>query len=112
MVTCRQEVHELVSTARRTRITVDVSPDLQRRIKQAALSADVSIRRFVESLLEEAVSELGEEAPETSGILSVESVARMDRIRESSRHWPGAGTTDAAEDIRRMRDERSLEIAE
>ena len=41
--------------AKRTRLIVDVSPGMRKRIKMAAARRDVSVRRYVEDILEAVV---------------------------------------------------------
>jgi|GEM_PF-6282583 plasmid stability protein len=53
---------------RRVRLSIDVSPDLKRRLKIAAARQDVSIRDYVEALLRQALEadEPGGEAEQPS----------------------------------------------
>src|SRR5258708_30388679 len=44
-------------TMKRSRITIDVSPGLRRRIKIAALQNDLSISEYLSSILEQALAE-------------------------------------------------------
>jgi plasmid stability protein len=44
------------SAKRRSRLSIDVDPDLRRRIKVAAASHDQSIRDYVEGLIREALA--------------------------------------------------------
>jgi hypothetical protein len=90
--------------SKRTRIAVDVSPRPRRRIKTAAHKADQSLREYIVSILEESVPDTEDEEDEKSGILSDETIARMDARRARTAQY-GGPATEAAEDIRRMRDE-------
>ncbi len=50
---------------RRTRVMVDVSPELRRRIKVAAERSDLSIRAYIARVLEQAVpKDGGKQQPE------------------------------------------------
>src|SRR5579864_7751016 len=49
--------HEGNHTMKRSRITIDVSPELRKRIKKAASEHDVSISKFLGQIIEEAVPE-------------------------------------------------------
>ncbi len=46
---------QTTQTAKRSRITIDISPELRRRIKLAAIENDLSISEYVGQILEEAV---------------------------------------------------------
>ena len=61
------------STARRPRISVDVQPEVRRRLRIAAARRDVSIRQYVLEAVEERLHEdLGEEA---DGMLTLSTKA-------------------------------------
>ncbi len=102
------------SGARRTRITVDTSPELWRRVKVAAADRDKSVRDFVVDALEMAVSE-PESArwPAIPGVwrfeLTEKTIEDMDQLREKIMHGR-VFTADSAEIIARAREERSAEL--
>src|SRR6516164_3463431 len=78
-------------TMKRSRITIDISPELRRRIKVAASQRDLSISEFVGSILEEHVPEemnLVEQDvhPVPSDILDDVDQIRERIIRESKGH--------------------------
>jgi len=61
------------STARRPRISVDVQPEVRRRLRIAAARRDVSIRQYVLEAVEERLHEdLGEEV---DGMLTLSTKA-------------------------------------
>jgi plasmid stability protein len=71
------------NTSRRSRLSIDVDPDLRRRIKIAAASHDQSIRDYVESLIRDALA--GEPDDERGwSALSARSFARDWQSEEDS----------------------------
>ena len=92
----------------RTRITIDVSPELRQRIKIAALHKNLSISEYLSNILEQAVPEeitVGEQARHSvpSDILDEVYQIREQLLRESKGHT----FEDTTETIRRMREERT-----
>ena len=54
-----------VSRSKRPRISIDVTPEVRRRLRLAAASRDVTIRRYVLEAIEERLNlDLGDEAEE------------------------------------------------
>ncbi len=92
----------------RTRITIDVSPELRQRIKISAFHRNLSISEYLSNILEQAVPDeitAGEQArhPVPSDILDEVYQIREQLLRESKGH----PFDDTAEEIRRMREERT-----
>src|SRR5947209_418391 len=92
----------------RTRITIDVSPELRQRIKIAALHKNLSISEYLSNILEQAVPDemtIAEQArhPVPSDILDEVYRIREQVLRESK----GRTFEDTTEAIRRMREERT-----
>ncbi len=67
--------HKVATDTRRTRLSIDVDPDLRRRIKVAAASHDKSVREYVEGLIREALAGEPDDERGWSG-LSARSFAR------------------------------------
>jgi len=93
---------------KRTRITIDVSPELRRRIKMAATQNDLSISEYLGRILDEAVPEEENMAQEEWQPLSPDILEEIDRlharvVRESG----GYLFEDSAELIRQEREERT-----
>jgi predicted RNA-binding protein len=94
---------------KRPRLMIDISPELRRRIKIAAAEKDLSIREYVEDILEQVVP------PEKASMekreprpVSRESLERLLRTREQIiQERQGQPFTDSTEIIRQMREERS-----
>ena len=95
-------------TMKRSRITIDVSPELRRRIKIAASQNDLSISEYIGRILERSVpNELSlveqERHPVPSDILEEVNRLRERVIRESKGHI----FEDSAEVLRQQREERT-----
>jgi hypothetical protein len=92
---------------RRTRLIVDISPELRRRIKIAAAE-----REYVEQILESTV------APASATALprrrmTQEDAARLNRASEAfEQAHPGVLHEDSAELVRQMREERAAHLGD
>ena len=99
-------------TTKRSRITIDVSPELRRRIKIAATQNDLSISEYLGRILDEAVPEEASIAqqrhPATQKMLEDLMQVRDEILRERN----GQPFEDSTEMIRQMRDERSKYLGE
>jgi hypothetical protein len=108
-----EDEHQEANTMKRSRITIDISPELRRRIKIAALQNDSSISEYVGDILEKIVPDeanviLEEEHPVTPDFL--EQILRVrERIMRESK---GQLFEDSAEMIRQMREERTKYLEE
>ncbi len=94
---------------KRTRLTVDVSPDMRQRIRTAAARRDVSVRQYVEDILE-AVVPLDENSGSGRGRrVTPETLAIFKKLRETvmrSRRF----SVDSADLIEQARAERTAEL--
>ena len=96
---------------KRPRLMVDISPELRRRIKLAAAQKDLSIREYIEDILEEAVP------PEATflqkrGRGQLNSAAIEDLLKtraEIMRAQPGQ-VFDSVETLHQLREERLKEL--
>jgi hypothetical protein len=97
---------------KRTRITIDVSPELRRRIKMAATQNDLSISEYLGRILDEAVPDevsiTQQRHPATQKMLEDLMQVRDEILRERN----GQPFEDSTEMIRQMRDERSKYLGE
>lgn len=96
--------------AKRTRLVIDISPELRRRIKLAAAHKDQSVRQYVEDVLDKAVPTeklpLRELRP-----ISAEWVEQLRRLQEQiTQTHPGVVFEDSVELIREMREERTRHL--
>jgi|SRR5712692_5844019 len=115
MATQRQYSDNL--PGKRPRLMIDINPELRRRIKIAAAQKDLSIREYVEQILEEAVPRVLHEEASTQQQqphpVSRESVERLLQAHEQMvQERQGRPSSDSTEIIRQMREERSQYLAE
>jgi hypothetical protein len=105
-----EDENQETSTMKRSRITIDISPELRRRIKIAALQNDSSISEYVGDILEKNVpdgaSMIRQRRPATRKMLD-ELIEIRDRILQERNGQP---FEDSTEMIRQMREERSREL--
>jgi len=93
---------------KRTRLIVDISPDLRRRIKIAAAKDDRSIKDYIEHILEQAVPADASQSERVRRPVTREAFESLMETREAiKRAHPGVAFGDSAEDLRQMRQERS-----
>lgn len=99
---------------KRSRITIDVSPELRRRIKKAATENEVSISEYLGRILEEAVpQEISHTVQEEYRPLTPEYLERIHRVRERIiKESKGQAFEDSAEAVRKMREERTNYLEE
>ena len=94
---------------KRPRLMIDISPELRRRIKIAAAQKDLSIREYVEDILDHAVPSEKRER----GRLNSAAIEDLLETREEILHErQGKPFTDSTELIRQMREERSDYLGE
>jgi uncharacterized protein (DUF1778 family) len=97
-------------TTKRPRITIDVSPELRRRIRVAASQNDLSISEYIGKILDEAVPDptkmIQERHPATRKMLDELMQVRDQLLQERN----GQPFEDSVELIRQMREERSREL--
>lgn len=98
--------------SKRPRLTIDISPQMRRRIKAAAALRDMTVREYVAQILEEAVpQEPARESEQTEHLhrLSPEGVQRL--FETSERIMRGRVFTDDSTDLlNEARDERMEEL--
>ena len=110
----KEEFHEdeqqEANTMKRSRITIDVSPELRRRIKVAASQRDLSISEYLGRIIEENVpDEVSIKQPGRP--VTQETLERLRRIREKIlQDRQGKLFEDSTEMIHKMREERSQEL--
>jgi hypothetical protein len=93
---------------RRTRLIVDISPELRRRIKIAAAERDLSVRAYIEQILESTVAPQTEEARAQRTPVTREYVEKLRQFQEEWRRaHPGVALDDSVDLIRQKREERT-----
>ncbi|SRR6266446_5267695 len=95
-------------SAKRSRITFDVSPELRRRIKMAALQHDLSIGEYLGHILEQAVPDEAAITQRERRYATPETLRRVLRVRERLlQESKGELFEDSAELLRKQREERT-----
>jgi predicted metal-dependent RNase len=98
---------------KRSRITIDISPELRRRIKVAASQRDLSISEYLGNILEENVPEEMNLIEQDTHPVPSDILEEMDRIRERViRESKGYIFEDSAEVLRQQREERTQYLEE
>ena len=106
-----EDENQEASTMKRSRITIDISPELRRRIKIAALQNDLSISEYLTGILEQAVPEETSMTEQHGKPLTRETLEHILRVRkEIMEHTKGRVFEDSTEIIRQLREERSREL--
>jgi hypothetical protein len=94
----------------RTRITIDVSPELRKRIKVAAAENGVSISEYLGRILEESVPARAAESTEGHPV-TLEAVERLRRLREKIfRENNEQYFEDSSELLYQQREERTRQL--
>ncbi len=96
---------------KRPRLMIDISPELRRRIKIAAAQKDLSIREYVEEILEQVVpSETSLLEKRARGRLNSAAIEDLLKTREEiMRAHPGQ-VYDSVETLHQLREERLKEL--
>src|SRR5438552_18757374 len=86
---------------KRTRITIDVSPELRRRIKMAALQEDLSISDYLGSILDQAVPGEANATQQEYRSMTRETLEHILQVhKEIKEHTGGYLFEDATELVR------------
>jgi Antitoxin ParD len=94
---------------KRSRLMIDISPELLQRIKIAAAQKNFSIREYIEDILNQAVPSEKRER----GRLNRAAIEDLLKTREEILHErQGKPFSDSTELIRQMREERSEYLGE
>lgn len=93
----------------RTRLTIDVTPELRRRIKMAAAARDLSVRQYVVELLEENVREGPAVRTLKGRLVTGAMIEELDRTREAVMRGR-VFSDDSADLINEARAQRSEEL--
>ena len=101
------------NTMKRSRITIDISPELRRRIKIAASRNDQSISEYLGNILEEHVPEEMDLVEQDVHPVPSDILEEIDRIRERViRESKGHIFEDSTEVLRQQREERTQYLEE
>ena len=106
-----EDEQQKANTMKRSRITIDISPELRRRIKVAASQRDVSISEYLSQILEENVPEEASIIQRPGRPLTRETLEHVYQVREEiMEHTNRRLFEDSTDIIRQMREERSQEL--
>ena len=99
------------NTMKRSRITIDISPELRRRIKVAASQNDLSISEYLGRILEQAVPDEASIIEEEEQPITLEEIEKLRRLRKLIlQDRQGKPFEDSTESIRQMREERTRQL--
>jgi predicted DNA binding CopG/RHH family protein len=108
-----EDKQQEANTMKRSRITIDISPELRRRIKVAASQRDLSISEYLGQILEENVPEEMNLVEQDVHPVPSDILEEVDRIRERViRESKGHIFEDSAEVLRQQREERTQYLEE
>jgi len=92
-------------------LMINIAPTLRRRIKIAAAQSGLSVKEYVERILEQTVPDETNSVERRVGGLNPAAVAKLLQTREAIiRAHPGQVFEDSAELIRQAREERTREL--
>ncbi len=98
---------------KRPRITIDVSPELRKRIKAAALQNNLSISEYLVNILEEAVPDEMELVGQERHPVPLNTMEEVYHVQEQViRDSKGYIFEDTTEALRRLREERTQYLEE
>jgi predicted DNA binding CopG/RHH family protein len=102
--------YQEAQTMKRSRITIDVSPELRKRIKLAAAQNEMSISEYLGRILEENVPDEARRQRQRKP-LTRETLEHVYQVHEEiMEHTNRRIFEDSTEIIRQMREERSKEL--
>jgi predicted DNA binding CopG/RHH family protein len=105
--------YQEAQTMKRSRITIDVSPELRKRIKLAAAQNEMSISEYLGQILERSVPHEVSLTEQEEHPVTPEFLEQVYRVRERiMRESKGQLFEDSAELIRQMREERTKYLEE
>jgi uncharacterized protein (DUF1778 family) len=103
-----EDKQQEANTMKRSRITIDISPELRRRIKVAASQRDLSISDYLGRILEQAVPDEASIIEEDEQPITLEEIENLRRLRKLIlQDRQGKPFEDSSEMIRQMREERT-----
>jgi hypothetical protein len=103
--------HEESRPKKRSRLIIDIVPELRRRIKIAAAENDLTVQEYVGRILEQAVPPERNSTREQYGCLNRAAVDKLLQTREAIiRAHPGQVFEDSSELIHQAHEERSREL--
>src|SRR2546429_9385981 len=108
-----EDKQQEANTMKRSRITIDISPELRRRIKVAASQRDLSISEYLGDILEENVPDEINLVEQNTHPVPSDILEEVDRIHERVlRESKGQIFEATAEVLRQQREERTQYLEE
>lgn len=105
MTTSRDSGSDASTGTHRSRLTLDLDPELHLRVKIAAAHAGLSMREYLERILRESVPALVRNARPEGRPISPDVLEMLRRTREEVSQ--GRILPDSTEIVRQMRDEQA-----
>lgn len=96
-----------MTTSKRTRMAVDMPPELLRRVKAAAVARELTISEYVASALDGVTPPIGARG---TGIITEEAIRTLDELRTKV-FGDRVFVDDSTDIIREAREERSRQAA-
>jgi hypothetical protein len=93
-----------------TDITLEISPEIRRRIKRAAAENNLSVEEYLERMIEQAEKEDLIRQEQRKPLTQEKLVGIFRAIEEIQQHTQGQIFDDPVEVIRKMREERLREL--
>ncbi len=94
-------------------LTINISPELRQRLQEIAAQGNLSIREYIETLLEQIVLHEARISNPQRRPMSREAFEGLIQLREQfQRNHPGQILDDSTEIVRQMREERSQYLAD
>jgi len=95
----------------RSRLIIDIVPELRRRIKVAAAQNDLSVQEYVGRILDQAVPPEPEPGQRQRRPVSRAAIDELLQFREElKRAHPGLVFEDSVETLRQIREERTRQL--
>jgi hypothetical protein len=99
----------IVAVQKRTRLAIDIDPELRRRIKIAAAERDVSLRDYVVQSIEKALNDQPRVESPRGNVIGSETIAQFEKIRADLMRGR-IFEDDSTDIINEAREERSREL--
>ena len=97
----------------RSRLIIEIVPELRRRIEVAAAKNDLSVQEYVQHILDQAVPPEPDSTERQRRPLSRAAVDKLLQFREElMRAHPGLVFEDSVETLRQIREERMQQLEE
>jgi hypothetical protein len=104
---------EIQNQPNHSHLTINISPELHQYLQKAAAQRNISVREYVETLLEQTLLHEAKASQQQRLPMSREAFEGLLQLRgQFKRNHPGQVLDDSTELIRQMREERSQYLAD